>query len=63
MSCANGGTTHRSLAGGPAAGALLNDEGGAFIGMIVLSGVSVVIGSLFALWARFRVDSRLLAAV
>ena len=53
----------RSLAGGPAAGALLKDEGGAFIGMIVLSGTAVVIGSLFALWARFRVDSRLLAAV
>lgn len=51
-----------SLAGGPAAGALLRHNHG-YIGVIVLSGSTVVVGSLFLLWAKLRVEPRLLAAV
>ena len=52
-----------SMAGGPAAGALLKLGHGSYVGMIAMSGTTVVVGSLFALWARLRVDSRILACV
>ncbi|THG97867.1 hypothetical protein EW026_g4221 [Hermanssonia centrifuga] len=52
-----------SLAGGPAAGALLRLNHGSYVGMIALSGSTVVFGSLFMLWARLRIDRRILACV
>ncbi|KAI0345501.1 MFS general substrate transporter [Trametopsis cervina] len=48
-----------SLAGEPAAGALLKLCHGSYIGMIVLSGTSVMVGSFFMLWSRLRIDSRI----
>ena len=53
----------RALCGGPAAGAILRDAGGAYLGMILLAGVSVVAGSLFLLWARLTLSCRLAARV
>ena len=53
----------RSLAGEPAAGALLKACNGSYIGMIVLSGSSVMIGSLFMLGTRLRINPKLLARV
>ncbi|KAH8082425.1 MFS general substrate transporter [Cristinia sonorae] len=50
-----------SLAGGPAAGALLKLSHGSYLGVTMLSGASVVFGSLFIFWSRIRLDSRLLA--
>ncbi|GJF00222.1 MFS general substrate transporter [Phanerochaete sordida] len=52
-----------SLAGEPAAGALLRAAHGSYIGMIVFSGATVLLGSFFFLWVRLRLDSRLLARV
>ncbi|THH31618.1 hypothetical protein EUX98_g2591 [Antrodiella citrinella] len=52
-----------SLCGGPAAGALLKLNHGSYLGMIMLSGTTVVVGSFFILWSRLRIDARLLARV
>ncbi|RDX44144.1 MFS general substrate transporter [Lentinus brumalis] len=52
-----------ALAGGPAAGAILKANNGSYHGMIILCGVANLVGSLFMLWARFRLDSRLLTRV
>jgi predicted MFS family arabinose efflux permease len=52
-----------SLIGGPIGGAILNTNNGSYTGIISFSGTTVVTGSLFILWARFKVDSRLLVRV
>ncbi|OCH92818.1 MFS general substrate transporter [Obba rivulosa] len=52
-----------SLCGGPAAGALLKFSHGSYSGMIALSGSTVLVGSLFLLWARLHLDSHLRARV
>ncbi|KAH9891929.1 MFS general substrate transporter [Cubamyces lactineus] len=52
-----------ALAGGPAGGALLKACHGSYTGMIVLCGVSNIAGSFFILWARLRLDRRILAVV
>ncbi|KAL4247928.1 Proton-linked Monocarboxylate Transporter [Abortiporus biennis] len=51
------------LASGPAAGALLNLQHGSYTGMIILSGTSLIIGSLFFVWARLRLDRRILVRI
>ncbi|KAI0775615.1 MFS general substrate transporter [Trametes elegans] len=52
-----------ALAGGPSAGALLRDGRGSYTGMILLCGVSNVVGSFFLLWARLRICQRIMRAV
>ncbi|EMD39496.1 hypothetical protein CERSUDRAFT_111804 [Gelatoporia subvermispora B] len=52
-----------SLGGGPAAGALLKLNHGSYSGMIILSGTTVLAGSIFLLWARLRLQPRLSARV
>ncbi|OBZ67723.1 Riboflavin transporter MCH5 [Grifola frondosa] len=52
-----------SLCGGPAAGALLKLGNGSYTGMIMLSGISVIAGSFFLLWARITINTRALACV
>ncbi|KAI0698102.1 MFS general substrate transporter [Cytidiella melzeri] len=52
-----------SLAGEPAAGALLKLCHGSYIGMIALSGSTVMIGSLFMLGTRIRINPKMLARV
>ena len=49
----------RALCGGPAAGAILKSAGGSYLGMILLGGTSVVVGSLFLLWARCVLSRRM----
>ncbi|KAJ8496268.1 hypothetical protein ONZ51_g1203 [Trametes cubensis] len=41
-----------ALCGGPVAGAMLKAEGGSYLGMIMLGGTTILVGSLFFLWAR-----------
>ncbi|KAI0629928.1 MFS general substrate transporter [Trametes polyzona] len=52
-----------ALCGGPVAGAMLKAEGGSYLGMIMLSGASMIAGALFLLWARLVVSKRLLDLV
>ncbi|KAI0694929.1 MFS general substrate transporter [Cerioporus squamosus] len=52
-----------SLVGNPAAGALLRLTHGSYSGLIVLSGTSVIVGSLFMLMAKLRIDSNAFARV
>ncbi|RPD76916.1 MFS general substrate transporter [Lentinus tigrinus ALCF2SS1-7] len=52
-----------SLVGNPAAGALLRVTHGSYSGLIVLSGTSVIVGSLFILMAKLRIDSNVFARV
>ncbi|KZT12246.1 MFS general substrate transporter [Laetiporus sulphureus 93-53] len=52
-----------SLGGGPAAGALVKHAHGSYTGLIVLSGATVLTGSLFMLLARLKIDRRLSARV
>lgn len=52
-----------SLASGPAAGALLRAAHGSYVGMIVFSGATILVGSVFYVWARLRLDSRPFARV
>ncbi|TCD65866.1 hypothetical protein EIP91_002128 [Steccherinum ochraceum] len=52
-----------SLCGGPAAGALLKLSHGSYLGMIMLSGASVLFGSFFILWSRLRLKPEFLARV
>ncbi|GBE85448.1 Aspyridones efflux protein [Sparassis crispa] len=52
-----------ALCGGPAAGALLRLQHGSYSGTIVLSGVTMLVGSFFMLWARLTIDPRLSARV
>jgi len=53
-----------SLAGGPIAGTLLQHARGssnAYLGMIVFSGTTLIMGSGFIFWTKVRVDSNLMA--
>ncbi|KJA16292.1 hypothetical protein HYPSUDRAFT_147959 [Hypholoma sublateritium FD-334 SS-4] len=52
-----------SLFGGPVAGALLTRDHGRYLAMIIFSGSTVMLGSLFILGARLLVDRRILARV
>ncbi|KAG6889893.1 hypothetical protein C0995_013869 [Termitomyces sp. Mi166 len=52
-----------SLAGGPAAGALLARSHGSFDGMIFFSGSTVVVGSFFILFSRLSINPRIFARV
>ncbi|KAF9810515.1 hypothetical protein IEO21_06876 [Rhodonia placenta] len=52
-----------SLGGGPAAGALLSYSHGSYIGTIVLSGSTILVGSLLMLCARLKIDGRWIARV
>ncbi|KAF5340689.1 hypothetical protein D9611_007314 [Ephemerocybe angulata] len=52
-----------SLVGGPIAGAMLTHERGSYRGMIVFSGATVMLGSLFILVDKFVLDRRVLARV
>ncbi|KAI0742553.1 MFS general substrate transporter [Daedaleopsis nitida] len=52
-----------SLFGNPAAGALLKVTHGSYSGLIILSGGSVVVGSLFMMLAKLRLDPHVLARV
>ncbi|THU84947.1 MFS general substrate transporter [Dendrothele bispora CBS 962.96] len=52
-----------SLVGGPIAGSLLNSEHGSYHGMILFSGITLIIGSLFLFIARLFVDNRIWARV
>ncbi|KAF9651599.1 MFS general substrate transporter [Thelephora ganbajun] len=52
-----------SMAGGPVAGRLSGNTSHAYIGMILFTGATLIAGSLFVLWTRFRVESRLLVRV
>ncbi|PCH40453.1 MFS general substrate transporter [Wolfiporia cocos MD-104 SS10] len=47
-----------SMGGGPAAGALLGRDHGSYTGLIVLSGTTIVIGSILLLCARLKIDSK-----
>ncbi|KAI0655464.1 MFS general substrate transporter [Cubamyces menziesii] len=51
------------LAGGPAAGAVLKVDRGGYAGMIVLCGILNILGSLFLLLARCKVNRQLWARV
>lgn len=51
----------RSLFGGPIAGVLLTRDHGRYFAMIIFSGSTVMLGSLFILGARLLVDRRFLA--
>ncbi|KAI0076206.1 MFS general substrate transporter [Panus rudis PR-1116 ss-1] len=50
-----------SLCGGPAAGALLKLQHGSYTGLIAFSGSCFIIGSVFFVWARYRLEPRILA--
>ncbi|KZT69532.1 MFS general substrate transporter [Daedalea quercina L-15889] len=50
-----------SMGGGPAAGALLRRMGGSFIGLIALSGSSIIVGSIILFWAGRCKNSGMLA--
>ncbi|KAF9778633.1 MFS general substrate transporter [Thelephora terrestris] len=52
-----------SMAGGPLAGRLLGSHSHAYVGMILFTGATTITGSLFILWTRLRVDSRLFVRV
>ncbi|KAI0823271.1 MFS general substrate transporter [Trametes gibbosa] len=47
-----------ALCGGPVAGAMLKAEGGSYVGMIMLAGATMIAGSLFMLWARLLLSTR-----
>jgi hypothetical protein len=53
----------RSMVGGPLAGRLLGSHSHAYVGMILFAGATTITGSLFILWTRLRVDSRLFVRV
>ncbi|CDO72294.1 hypothetical protein BN946_scf184970.g146 [Trametes cinnabarina] len=48
-----------ALCGGPVAGAMLKAGGGSYLGMTMLSGATIIAGSLFMLWARLALSRRL----
>ncbi|KAI0927652.1 hypothetical protein AcV5_008131 [Taiwanofungus camphoratus] len=52
-----------SLGGSPAAGALLKYDHDSYSGMIVFGGVTIIAGSLFMLWARLKIEPRIVAVV
>ncbi|CAK5274464.1 unnamed protein product [Mycena citricolor] len=52
-----------SLAGGPAAGALLQAGKGSYTGTILFSGIAVMLGSFVILAAKLKIDSRIFARV
>ncbi|KAH9856245.1 MFS general substrate transporter [Lenzites betulinus] len=52
-----------SLFGNPAAGALLRVCHGSYTGMIVLSGTSIIVGSLFMLLSKLKINPDLFARV
>ncbi|KAG1899670.1 MFS general substrate transporter [Suillus fuscotomentosus] len=52
-----------SLIGGPIAGALIQCQGGSYTGVIGLSGTSIIIGSLFILACRLRINRNIWARV
>ncbi|EPQ54896.1 monocarboxylate permease [Gloeophyllum trabeum ATCC 11539] len=52
-----------SLFGGPAAGALLARAHGSYIPMTILSGVTLVVGSLIILCSKLKIDRRVCAQV
>ncbi|OSD03768.1 MFS general substrate transporter [Trametes coccinea BRFM310] len=52
-----------SLIGNPAAGALLRVCGGSYTGLIAVSGTSIVIGSLFMLWSKLKINPDLFARI
>ena len=51
------------MAGGPVAGLLPVGNPHTYIGMILLTGTSIIAGSFFFLWTRLRLESRLLVRV
>ncbi|KAH9919172.1 MFS general substrate transporter [Epithele typhae] len=52
-----------AFAGGPAAGAILQDLDGSYLGMMWLSGAAVVVCASGLLWIRLRLDSRIFVRV
>ncbi|EPS95561.1 hypothetical protein FOMPIDRAFT_61017 [Fomitopsis schrenkii] len=52
-----------SMAGGPAAGALLRHMGGSYVGVIALSGAVIVVGSFVLVGAKVCIDLRARARV
>ncbi|KAI9061796.1 MFS general substrate transporter [Trametes sanguinea] len=52
-----------SLIGNPAAGALLRVCGGSYTGLIAVSGASIVIGSLFMLWSKLKINPDVFARI
>ncbi|KAF9465811.1 MFS general substrate transporter [Collybia nuda] len=52
-----------SLVGGPTAGALLVRANGSYNGMILFSGITVVAGSIFILFSKLNIESRVFARV
>lgn len=52
-----------SLVGGPIAGALIQYQSGSYTGMIVLSGSSIIVGSLFILACRLKINRNICARV
>lgn len=53
----------RSLVGNPAAGALLIVGHGSYTGLILMSGISIMVGSGFMLLSKLRIDPDLFARV
>jgi hypothetical protein len=53
----------RSLAGGPAAGALLVRGHGTYDGMIAFSGATLIVGSIFILLSKLKINPRIFARV
>ena len=53
----------RTLAGGPAAGVTIKDESGSYIGMMILTGVSLLAGSIFFVWTRLILSREVTAHV
>ena len=56
-------SSSRTLVGGPVAGAILVQAHGAYEGMIVLSGATLITGSFFILLSKLKTDRRLFARV
>ncbi|OBZ74448.1 putative transporter MCH4 [Grifola frondosa] len=52
-----------SLLSGPTAGALLTLAHGSYTGLIVLNGATVIIGSLFLLWSKLKINPSIFARV
>ncbi|KAG2130784.1 MFS general substrate transporter [Suillus bovinus] len=52
-----------SLVGGPIAGALIQSQNGSYMGMIGLSGSSIIIGSLFILACRLKINRNICVRV
>ena len=52
-----------TLAGPPAAGALIRDAGGSYRGVMGLCGATSIVGGFLLLWVRFRLDRRVFIKV